>query len=182
MFFDILPVFVLLFFSCLFLSTTTVHGLPSSSSAAAAADLSSKLRFVNPRPVLRVDQPSNGDMPDMFIGENHEDDDDSSYSSLNLPNEPSSNSNWLLQKFFEQDKQERKRSSLHSAVHSRTDAFKGDSTSNFNQIDEPIRLSPSLKTLIETNPFARAWLTMLLQKLMQEQHVPYIFKYGRRRK
>lgn len=182
MFFDILPVFVLLFFSCLFLCTTTVHGLPSSSSSAA--DLSSKLRFVNPRPVLRVNQPSNGDMPDMFIGENHEDDDDSSYSS----NEPSRNSKWLLQKFFEQDKQERKRSPLHSAVHSRTDslssssAFKGDSTSNFNQIDEPIRLSPSLKTLIETNPFARAWLTMLLQKLMQEQHVPYIFKYGRRRK
>lgn len=174
MFFDILPVFVLLFFSCLFLCTTTVHGHPLSSSAEL---------FVHSRPQSRVDQPSNGDMPDMFIGENH-DDDDSSYSSFHLSNDPSSNINWFL------SKDERKRSPLHSPVHSRTDSspaaaaatLKADSTSNFNQIDEPIRLSPSLKTLVETNPFARAWLTMLLQKLMQEQHVPYIFKYGRRRK
>jgi len=53
---------------------------------------------------------------------------------------------------------------------------------NFSQLSESTRLSPSLKNLVETNPFARAWLTMLLQKVMEEQPVPYIFKYGRRRK
>jgi hypothetical protein len=36
--------------------------------------------------------------------------------------------------------------------------------------------------LVETNPFARIWLTMLLEKLMKEKPAPYIFKYGRRRK
>ena len=44
------------------------------------------------------------------------------------------------------------------------------------------RLSPSLKQLIDGNPIARIWLTMLLQKMMADQNVPYIFKYGRRRK
>jgi len=53
---------------------------------------------------------------------------------------------------------------------------------NLSQWSETGRLSPSLKILVETNPFARAWLTMLLQKVMEEQPVPYIFKYGRRRK
>ncbi|CAF3518468.1 unnamed protein product [Rotaria sp. Silwood1] len=53
---------------------------------------------------------------------------------------------------------------------------------NFSQLNESTRLSPSLKLLVETNPLARAWLTLLLQKVMEEQQVPYIFKYGRRRK
>ncbi|CAF2533497.1 unnamed protein product [Rotaria sp. Silwood2] len=53
---------------------------------------------------------------------------------------------------------------------------------DFSQLNESTRLSPSLKLLVETNPFARAWLTLLLQKVMEEQQVPYIFKYGRRRK
>jgi len=57
-----------------------------------------------------------------------------------------------------------------------------NSVVNFSQLSESTRLSPSLKVLVETNPFARAWLTMLLQKVMEEQPVPYIFKYGRRRK
>ena len=171
MFFDILPVFVLSLFSSLFLCTTSVHGLPSPSpssiSSATTADLSSNLRFLHSRPILNVEHPPS-------------DGDDDSSSSLELYS--SSNSNWLFDKLFEEQRQ-RKRSP--TSYHLRTDTSslsKGDSTSNFNQIDEPIRLSPSLKTLIETNPFARAWLTMLLQKLMQEQHVPYIFKYGRRRK
>ncbi|CAF0941614.1 unnamed protein product [Didymodactylos carnosus] len=42
------------------------------------------------------------------------------------------------------------------------------------------RLSPSLKQMIETNPFARAWLALLLRKIVQEQPVPYIFKYGKK--
>ncbi|CAF0722363.1 unnamed protein product [Adineta steineri] len=57
-----------------------------------------------------------------------------------------------------------------------------DSVVNLSQLSESTRLSPSLKDLVEKNPFARAWLTMLLQKVMEEQPTPYIFKYGRRRK
>ncbi|CAF0788080.1 unnamed protein product [Adineta ricciae] len=53
---------------------------------------------------------------------------------------------------------------------------------NLSRLSESTRLSPSLKVLVETNPIARAWLTMLLQKVMEEQPTPYIFKYGRRRK
>jgi hypothetical protein len=63
-----------------------------------------------------------------------------------------------------------------------TDPSHANSVVNFSQLSESTRLSPSLKILVETNPFARAWLTMLLQKVMEEQPVPYIFKYGRRRK
>jgi len=62
------------------------------------------------------------------------------------------------------------------------DPSHANSVVNLSQLSESTRLSPSLKTLVETNPFARAWLTMLLQKVMEEQPVPYIFKYGRRRK
>ena len=62
------------------------------------------------------------------------------------------------------------------------DPSQTNSVVNFSQLSEAGRLSPSLKVLVETNPFARAWLTMLLQKVMEEQPVPYIFKYGRRRK
>jgi len=73
---------------------------------------------------------------------------------------------------------------LNSAVAAAAfaDPSPAHSVVNLNQLKEPIRLSSSLKNLVETNPFARAWLTMLLQKLMEEQSVPYIFKYGRRRK
>jgi hypothetical protein len=63
-----------------------------------------------------------------------------------------------------------------------TDPSHANSVVKFSQLSESTRLSPSLKILVETNPFARAWLTMLLQKVMEEQPVPYIFKYGRRRK
>lgn len=63
-----------------------------------------------------------------------------------------------------------------------TDPLNSNSIVNLNRLSESTRLSPSLQTLVETNPFARAWLTMLLQKVMEEQPVPYIFKYGRRRK
>lgn len=63
-----------------------------------------------------------------------------------------------------------------------TDPLNSNSIVNLNRLSESTRLSPSLQALVETNPFARAWLTMLLQKVMEEQPVPYIFKYGRRRK
>jgi hypothetical protein len=62
------------------------------------------------------------------------------------------------------------------------DTSNANNVVNLSQLSESTRLSPSLKILVETNPFARAWLTVLLQKIMQEQPVPYIFKYGRRRK
>jgi len=73
---------------------------------------------------------------------------------------------------------------LNSAVAAAafTDPSSTNSVVNFSQLSDSTRLSPSLKTLVETNPLARAWLTMLLQKVMEEQPVPYIFKYGRRRK
>ena len=50
--------------------------------------------------------------------------------------------------------------------------------------DPPI--SPSLQQSVESNPLMRAWLVILLQKLMEEPPKPephsYVFKYGRRRK
>ena len=68
---------------------------------------------------------------------------------------------------------------LHSAY---ADPSNSNGVANINRLSESTRLTPSLQLLVETNPFARAWLTLLLQKVMEEQHVPYIFKYGRRRK
>ena len=58
----------------------------------------------------------------------------------------------------------------------------GNSAANSNRLSESTRLTPSLQLLVESNPLARTWLTLLLQKVMEEQPVPYIFKYGRRRK
>jgi hypothetical protein len=63
------------------------------------------------------------------------------------------------------------------------DPSHANSVVNFSQLSESTRLSPSLKALVKSNPFARTWLTLLLQKVMEEQQpTPYIFKYGRRRK
>jgi len=62
------------------------------------------------------------------------------------------------------------------------DQSHANSVVNLNHLSESTRLSPSLKILVDTNPLARTWLTILLQKVMEEQPVPYIFKYGRRRK
>lgn len=62
------------------------------------------------------------------------------------------------------------------------DPSHADSVVNVSNLSESTRLAPSLVKLVQTNPFARAWLTLLLQKVMEEQSVPYIFKYGRRRK
>ncbi len=183
MFFDILAVFIVSIISSLFLCTTSVHGLPLSPSSlhlihkSPSADLSSSLRLVNHRPVLSVDHDSGGDISKMFIGESNEDDESSEYVIQPL------SSKLLFRKLLNQQK----RSSIpqfnfHSAVAALADSSNADNVDNSNQSEEPIRLSSSLKTLVETNPFARLWLTMLLQKLMQEEPAPYIFKYGRRRK
>jgi len=106
----------------------------------------------------------------------------------------------LLDKHHQQKKEEQqKRSSsplnsaspslpaefnFNSAVAAATFADPSDPNNviNFGQSSDSARLSPSLTVLVETNPFARAWLSLLLQKVMEEQPVPYIFKYGRRRK
>jgi len=196
MFFDILAVFVVSLISSLFLCTTSVHGLPSSTAHnyipnSPSADLSSSLRLFNHRPVPSVDNDSGGDISEMLIGESNEND-DSLLSSIDVSNQrlkyylqPSSSSKLLFRKLLHQQKRSSASSqfNINSAVAALADSSNNaNSVVNLSQLKEPIRLSSSLKTLVETNPFARAWLTMLLQKLMQEQHVPYIFKYGRRRK
>ena len=192
MFFDILAVFIVSLISSLFLCTTSVYGLPLSSSSSAlhyihnspSADSSSSLRHFNHRPVPSVDNDSGGDISEMLIGESN-DDDDSLLPSTDVFNEPlefyaqPSSSRKLL---LNQEKRSAPQFNINSAVAALADSTNADSVVNLNQLKDPIRLSPSLKTLVETNPFARAWLTMLLQKLMQEQPTPYIFKYGRRRK
>ncbi|UJR08530.1 hypothetical protein I4U23_012793 [Adineta vaga] len=160
MFFDILAIFIVTLLSSLFLSTTSIYGLPSSASTlqyianSPSADLSSSLRLIKHRPVTSVDNDSGGDISEMFIDEK---------------NQPQRKRLAPTTRFH-----------VNSAV--ATLAESPSSNADYDQFQEPIRLSPSLKKLVETNPFARAWLTMLLQKLMQEQPVPYIFKYGRRRK
>ena len=234
MLFDILAVFVVTLISSLFVCTTSVHGLPTSSSTIhyirnhPYADLSSSLRHLQHYPVPSVDYDLGGDISEMLIGESNEllktnDHDDQSspiVSSLDESSEPfdiylhrppsKSSSRKLLfslqkqhqQKEEEEEEEERqgqKRSmspsisassslptqfNLNSAVAAAafSDPSNANSVVNFSQLSESTRLSPSLKVLVETNPFARAWLTMLLQKVMEEQPVPYIFKYGRRRK
>jgi hypothetical protein len=53
---------------------------------------------------------------------------------------------------------------------------------DLQQFGDSPPISQSLKQSVEGNPLMRAWLGILLQKLMEEQPQPYIFKYGRRRK
>jgi hypothetical protein len=201
MLFDILAVFVVSLISSLFLCTTSVHSLPSSPSTlhyihnSPSDDLSSSLRLLNHRPVPSVDNDSGGDISEMLIGESNENE-DSSLSSIHASNEPfeyyiqPSSSKFLLRKLLQEQKQQQqqKRSSsptqfnVNSAVAALTASNNANSAVNLNELKESIRLSPSLKALIEANPFARVWLTILLKKLMEEQPAPYIFKYGRRRK
>lgn len=205
MFLDLLAVFVVTLVCPLFFFSTSVHGLPTSPSTLQlirkhpSIDLSSPtLRLIHHDPIPSVDYDLGGDLSEMLIGESNElsttDDDTSSHtSSLDVSNEPlkifrPSSS----RKFSLEERQERKRftpaassSSLSAPfnLHSTfTDPSHSNNIVNLNQLSEAGRLSPSLKILVETNPFARAWLTMLLQKVMEEQPVPYIFKYGRRRK
>jgi hypothetical protein len=181
MFFDTLAVFVVTLLSSLFLSTTFVHSQPSPGSSlrfvanSPSADLSSSLRLFNYRPITSVEKDSGGDTSEMFTGESDASDEASS--------------RLLSRKLFVLANQhQQKRSSptarfhLNPAVVALAESTNQGQAGNYEQLEEPIRLSPSLKKLVETNPIARAWLTLLLQKLMQEQPVPYIFKYGRRRK
>jgi len=176
------------------------------------ADLSSSLRLLHRHPVPSVDYDLGGDMSEMLIGESNtlsptDDDSPSFASSLDAPNQlfnfylhPSS-AELFSRKFFlplqreekEEQNQQKRSTPVPSlatqfnfnspmATSALVDPSHTNSVVNLSQLSEAGRLSPSLKVLVETNPFARAWLTMLLQKVMEEQPVPYIFKYGRRRK
>jgi hypothetical protein len=225
MLFDILAVFIITLISSLFLSTTSVHGLPSSPSTLhyirshPSADLSSSLRLLRHHPVPSVDYDLGGDISEMLIGESNElsttnnHDDDSALSSFAssldgfnvpfdfylkpIPSKSLSRNLLFLKKHQEQkeeeeEQQQQKRANspsstqfnVNSAVPSAAfaDPSNANGGVNFSQLSESTRLSPSLKILVEKNPFARAWLSLLLQKVMEEQPVPYIFKYGRRRK
>ncbi|CAF0860918.1 unnamed protein product [Rotaria sp. Silwood1] len=212
MFFDILVVFVVSLISSLFLCTASVYGLPSSSTtklhyidSSPSDDLSSSLSLFNHRPVPSVDNDLSGDNLEMLIGDSNEND-DLSLSSIDISNEPyefdiepssssslsSSSLKFLFRKSLLLPNQQHDKRALSSsskinfnfntAANKLADSFHTKNVANLNQLNEPIRLSSSLKHLVETNPLARAWLTMLIQKLMQEQTMPYIFKYGRRRK
>jgi hypothetical protein len=151
-----------------------------------------------------------GENNELSTTNEHDDDSSPSFaSSLHSSNEPfnfylnPSSSESLSRKLLlslkkeeeEQQQQQQKRAYPSSISTSHTlptqfnfnsaafpDQSHANSVANLDQLSEAGRLSPSLKILVETNPFARAWLTMLLQKVMEEQPVPYIFKYGRRRK
>ncbi|CAF1321241.1 unnamed protein product [Adineta ricciae] len=179
MFFDILAMFIVTLLSSLFLSTTSISALPSSASSlqlitnSPSADFTSSLRLLKHRPVTSVDR------SEVFVDESNEDDDSSDEQLLNIS----------PRKFFALESQHQEKRSppsprvhVNSAVATLAESSSIDNAVDYDQFQEPIRLSSSLRKLVETNPLARAWLTMLLQKLMQEQPVPYIFKYGRRRK
>jgi len=181
-----------------------IHNHPTAESF-------SSLRHLRHHHLPSVDDDVGGDDSEMLIGESNEsstngdDDDSSSSSSADAANEPydlyfHTSSKSLSRKLLSPQHQfdQRKRSSspsvipsslptnfkLNSAVDAAAlvDKSKTNSAVNLSQLSESTRLSPSLKIMVETNPFARAWLALLLQKMMQEQPVPYIFKYGRRRK
>jgi hypothetical protein len=201
MLFDILTAILVSFISSLFLCSTSVDSLPSSPTIhhlirrSPSADLSSSLRLSNHRPVASVDNDLGGDISSMLFGESNEED-HSFLSPTDLSNDPFE---YYLQpsKFLSRNllllptQHQQKRSSLssfktqfnsNSPVLASADSFNGNKVIDANQLNEPIRLSPSLTALVEKNPLARMWLTMLLEKLMKEKPAPYIFKYGRRRK
>ncbi|CAF3278242.1 unnamed protein product [Rotaria socialis] len=203
MFFDILAVFVVSLISSLFICSTSVNGLPLSSAKlhyihnSPSADLSSSLRLLKHRSVPSVDYDSNRDDFEMFFGDSNEND-DSSLSYIDRFNEPlesypqSSSSpslEFLPRKLLLLQKQKRSSQlspkthfNFNRASNDLAGASHTDNAAVASELNDSIRLSASLKNLIQTNPFARAWLTLLLQKLTQEQPMPSIFKYGRRRK
>ncbi|CAF2081324.1 unnamed protein product [Rotaria magnacalcarata] len=98
-----------------------------------------------------------------------EDEKQNKRSSISSNNKPSS----LMAQF-----------NLNSALATggHADPLHTNSDPNHSQSNDATRLSPGLKLLIEKNPLARIWISLLIQKLSEEQSVPYIFKYGRRRK
>lgn len=167
MFFDTLPVYVVTLLSSLFLSATFVHGQPTSPSPLAA-DFASSLRLIKYRPLTSVDLTDER-------ADASSDESDEAYANL------------LSRRLFRladgrASLTATRRSVPPAAFALAQSASEPEQAGDYEQTQEPIRLSASLKKLVETNPIARAWLTLLLQKLMQEQPVPYIFKYGRRRK
>ena len=179
MLFDLLAVFAVTLISSFVFSTTSVHGYPSSASNhlhyiphSPAADLSSSLRLVPST------EGGDGFAP-MF-------DDDDTAESPTLR----SRKLFLLFKQLEQEDKHRKRSSSTSTQSTKNAALAaalassmhGGNRINLNHASDSIRLSPALKNLVKDNPILQTWLTMLLQKLLEDKSAPYIFKYGRRRK
>lgn len=233
---EILVVFVITIISSIFLSTTYVHGLPTSlstfhsNSRSPSADLSSSLRPFRHHPIASIDYDLGGDISQMLTGENNElstmtdyDDDSSLFTpSFDESHEPldfyrhSSSSKSLSRKLLSllnkqnpqkqvkeankkgnEQQQKRSQSSLTNTSPSLPTPFNFNSASatgrfadpshtngvaDYRNLSESTRLSPSLQILVEKNPIARAWLTLLIKQIMEEQPVPYIFKYGRRRK
>ena len=172
MLFDLLAVFAVTLISSFVFSTTSVHGYPSSNlhhiPHSPTADLSSSLRL--------VESDTGGDgFASMF-------DDRAELPTLR------SRKMLLLFEQLEQEDKHRKRSSSTSkqfheyAAPAAASSMHGSKHSNRIQASDSIRISPSLKNLVEKNPVLQAWLTMLVQKLLEEKSPPYIFKYGRRRK
>jgi hypothetical protein len=177
-----------------------------------SADLSSSLRRLHQHPVPSIDYDLGGDTSEMLSGESIELSTPSYTSSIDASNVPfdfyrhpmpsklltSKLLSSLLEKHHQQkqEEQQQKRSTsqsnsaspslpaefnLNSAVAAAAFADP-NSVINFGQSSDSARLSPSLTALVESNPVARVWLGLLLKKVMEEQPVPYIFKYGRRRK
>jgi len=184
--------------------THYIHNRPSAESL-------SSFRHLSYPQLSSVDDDIGDDDSEMLIGESNEsptliqsstngDDDDSTSSAdgsnepldLYLPTSSKSLSRKLLFSQHHQTDQHKRSSSPSSATNfnfnsaaaaaALADASTTNNADNLSQLSDSTRLSPSLKIMVETNPFARAWLALLLQKMMQEQPVPYIFKYGRRRK
>ena len=58
----------------------------------------------------------------------------------------------------------------------------GDNIVDDSRLAGSPAIAPSLQAFVDNNPIARRWLNLLLKRVMEEQSVPYIFKYGRRRK
>ncbi|CAF1393896.1 unnamed protein product [Adineta ricciae] len=156
MFFDILAMFIVTLLSSLFLSTTSISALPSSASSLQLITNSPSADFTSSLRLLKHRPVTSVDRSEVFVDEK------SQHQEKRSPPSP--------------------RVHVNSAVATLAESSSIDNAVDYDQFQEPIRLSSSLRKLVETNPLARAWLTMLLQKLMQEQPVPYIFKYGRRRK
>ena len=182
-----------------------MHGLPLVSSSATkfhyihnppSTDLSSSLRLWKTLSVLSANKDSSVDANLKMLNGDSKKNDDLLLSFIDVSDEPfqrylePSRLKYVLGKSSLLQQQNRQRRSSLLKTQSNTDSIMTalnhpsdtSDVANFNQLNEPIRLSSSLKKLVKTNPLARAWLTVLLKKITQEQTTPYIFKYGRRRK
>jgi hypothetical protein len=184
MLFDNLAVFVVALISLLLFSSISVHGFPVSTSAVryfprvSSADLSSSFGLMS-----SMTNPSDDDPSDIVIGNNRH----------GLPIA----SLFALYDDYEQEETPHKRSSssslsssssgtaaelnFKSALKAPASPHHGDNLANMKKLSKSGRLSPALQALVENNPVARYWLTLLLQKMATQEPTTYIFKYGRRR-